>query len=368
MYKISVILPAYNVDRYIRECIESVVNQTIGFENIQLIIVDDCSTDKTYEIAQEYESKYENCRVIHLDSNSGSAGKPRNEGIKIATGKYLMFADPDDFFELTAFETMYNAIEDKKADFIISNWNYTDIDGTKWEKPVFDAERFHNFKLSIHDYGDSFYIMNSSMCNKIFDREFIEKNQIRCLEYVPGEDTYFSMCAFLEAKNVYYIEDIIYYYRQRDKSDSLSISWNCSADFFKKMNISYRALYEKFVEKGQIQYYRFVYARNMTYLLYRFVDSTLMTDDERVEILGDMRWFYKLSKTLDVPACQKSLSTLIDKIINGEYKDVIDICKIIAEIRSYMPREIKQKMSKPYHEMYEEMMKGVNEDNIKGDV
>ncbi len=357
MYKISVILPVYNVEKYLRECVESVINQTIGFENIQLIIVDDCSVDNSYQIAQEYSKKYSNCMSIKLDKRSGAAGKPRNVGIEHATGKYLMFSDPDDFFALNAFEKMYNEIEAKNADFIIANWNYTDEDGTIWEKPVFSKEKYHNFKLSIHDYGDSFYIMNSSMCNKIFNRKFIENNNIRCLEYVPGEDTYFSMCAFLESKNVYYIEDIIYYYRQRNKTDSLSVSWNCSGDFFKGMNIAYKALYEKFVEKDEIQYYRFVYARNMTYLLYRFVDSTLMTDDERVEILGDMRWFYKLSKTLEVPACQKSLTTLIDKIIAGEYKDVIDICKIIAEIRSYMPKDMKQKMSKPYAEMYEEMLK-----------
>lgn len=357
MYKISVILPVYNVEKYLEECIESVINQTIGFDNIQLIIVDDCSTDKSFEIAQKYSQKYENCIAIHLDQKSGSAGRPRNEGIKVAKGKYLMFSDPDDFFNLSAFEKMYNAIEEKKADFIIANWNYTDEDGTIWEKPVFDRERFHNFKLSIHDYGDSFYIMNSSMCNKIFRRSFIKKHDIKCLEYVPGEDTYFSMCAFLESKKVYYIDDIIYYYRQRNKTDSLSISYNCSYEFFKGMNIAYRALYNKFVEKDEVQYYRFVYARNMTYLLYRFVDSTLLTDDERIDILGEMRWFYKLSKTLKVPAVQKSLGTLIDKIVGGEYKDVIDICNIIAEIRGFMPRDMKQKMSKPYNEMYEEMLK-----------
>lgn len=357
MYKISVILPVYNVEKYLEECIQSVIHQTIGFENVQLILVDDCSEDSSYEIAQKYAKQYDNCISVRLETRSGAAGKPRNEGMNLATGKYLMFSDPDDFFALEAFEKMYQAMEEKNADFMIANWNYTDENGNKWDMPVFDSERFHDFKLSIHDYGDSFYIMNSSMCNKIFRRDFIEEKKIRCLEFVPGEDTYFSMLAFLESKNVYYVNEIIYYYRQRNQSDSLSVSWNCSGNFFRGMNIAYKALYDKFVEKNEIQYYRFVYARNMTYLLYRFVDSTLMTDDERIEILGNMRWFYKLSKTLEVPACQKSLSILIDKIVAGEYKDVIDICKIIAEIRNFMPNEMKQKMSKPYAEMYAEMLK-----------
>lgn len=355
MYKISVILPIYNVEKYLKECVESIINQTIGFENIELIMVDDCSTDNSYNIAQEYAKKYENCISIKNEERSGAAGKPRNEGIKIATGKYLMFSDPDDFFALDAFEKMYNKIEEKKADFVISNWNYADEDGTHWEKPVFDPHRFNEFKLSIHDYGDSFYIMNSSMCNKIFNREFVISNGIKCLEYVPGEDTYFSMNAFLNAKNVYYTTDITYFYRQRNQADTMSVSYNCSYKFFKGMNFAYKSLYELFSEKNELNFYRFVYARNMTYLLYRFIDSTLLTDDERVELLGETRWFYKLSKTLKVPAVQKSLYILIDKIIAGEYKDVIEECKIIQEIRTYLPKDIKQNMSKPSEEMYKEI-------------
>jgi len=362
MYKISVILPIYNVEKYLKDCVDSIINQTIGFDNIEVIMVDDCSTDSSYEIAKAYEKKYQNCISMRLDERSGAAGKPRNEGIKHATGKYLMFSDPDDFFALDAFEKMYNKIEKEKADFIIANWNYTDEDGTSWEKPVFDPNRFKNFKLDIHDYGDSFYVMNSSMCNKIFNREFIISNGIFCLENVPGEDTYFSMNAFLNSKNVYYTDDIIYFYRQRNQADTKSVSFNCSYEFFKGMNYSYKKLYELFTEKNELNFYRFVYARNMTYLLYRFIDSTLLTDDERIELLGETRWFYKLSKTLNVPAVQKSLYILIDKIIAGEYKDVIEESKIIAEIRTFLPKDTKQNMSKPDDKMYKEIKLNLPDD------
>lgn len=358
MYKISVILPIHNVEKYLETCIQSIVNQTIGFENIQLILVDDGSTDNSFKIMQYYAENYDNVEIFHFEEKSGAAGRPRNKGIEMATGKYLMFSDPDDFFATDAFENMYKSIEENNADFIIANWNYADEDGTPWDKPVFDKERFKKFKLSINDYNDSFYIMNSSMCNKIFNREFIMKNNVRCLEFVPGEDTYFSMTAFLNSKNVYYIPDIIYYYRQRN-ANSISVSWNCSASFFDGMNVAYKALYEKFVEYNQIEFYRFIYARNMTYLLYRFIDSDKLHDEDRLEILANSRWFYKLSKTLNVPACQKSLGTLIDKIVAGEYKDVIDICNIISEMRKFMTKEVRQGMSKPTEKFYEEIMKNI---------
>lgn len=355
--KISVILPVCDVELYLEECISSIINQTIGFENIELIMVDDGSIDNSYNIMKKYDDIYDNVKIYHFDEKSGSAGRPRNKGIEMSTGKYLMFCDPDDFFSLTAFKEMYDEIEKRKADFIIANWSNANEDGTPWEKPKFDLNRFKKFKLSITDYKDSFYVMNSSMCNKIFNTEFIKNNDIKCLEGVPGEDTYFSMTAFLKSKNVYYLPVVMYYYRQRNDS----ISWSGSSKFFDGMNKAYRALYERFVEANQINFYKFIYARNMTYLLYRFIDSSRLEYDDKLEIIANSRWFYKLSKDLNVPACQKSLETLLDKIVDGEYKDVIDICNIISEMRKYMPESIKYSMSKPTNEMIEEIIKSIEE-------
>ncbi|MBQ7668843.1 MAG: glycosyltransferase family 2 protein [Clostridia bacterium] len=355
-YKVSVVIPMYNVKAYFKDCMDSLLNQTIGFNNIEVIIVDDHSDDGSFEMAKEYEKKYNNITVTRTEERSKVAGHPRNVGIKLATGKYLMFTDPDDFYTLDACEIMYNAIEEKKADFINANWRNADEDGTPWEKPVFDLEKYKDFEMTMTDYRDSFFVMNSSMCNKIFNREFIMKNNIKCLEGVPAEDAYFTMSSFLVAKKVFYISNIIYNYRQRN-NNSLSVSWNCSREYFSQINTAYKALYEKFVEFNKIDFYRFMYARSSTYMLYKFIDSTLLTDEDRIEILSEMRWYYKLGQTLNVPACQKSLSILLRKIIAGSYKDVIDICKIIAEVRSYMTKDMKERMSKPYTEMYNEMMK-----------
>ncbi len=357
MYKISVIVPTYNDEEYLSECIEHIIKQDMGFENIQLIIIDDQSRDNSYKISMEYAEKYPNNIIVKkTDQNSNSGGRPRNIGIQYAKGKYLMFSDADDYFSYDAFRIMYNKIEEEQADIVISNWNYMSEDGNAWEKPVFDTNRFKNFQLSLNDYN-SFWVMNSSMCNKIFNREFIECNDIKCLEGLPGEDTYFSMNSFLCANKIYYTPDIIYYYRQRNSQNkAASTSWNCSKDFFIRQNQANKKIYELFLEKGQLQFYRFLYARNMTYLLYRFIDSTQLSDEDRVELMGEIRWFLQLSNTIKVPACQKSLMSLIDTIVKGEYIQAIDICKIIAEMRSYMDVDVRHSMSKPYEQMYKEIL------------
>ena len=95
----------------------------------------------------------------------------------------------------------------------------------------------------------------------------------------------------------------------------------------------------------------------MTYLLYRFIDSNKLSREEKIEVLSELRWFFELSYTLKVPACQKSLTILIDKIIEEKYEEALDIGEIIAELRTYLPNDIRNKMSKPYEQMYNEILK-----------
>lgn len=88
---ISVILPIYNVEMYIEECLNSLVNQTIGVENLEVIMVNDCSTDSTKSIMDKYSEKYSNFISIHLEKNTGSPSTPKNIGVEQATGEYLIF-------------------------------------------------------------------------------------------------------------------------------------------------------------------------------------------------------------------------------------------------------------------------------------
>ena len=96
MYKVSVIMPVYNAEEYLGNALDSVINQSMGFENIELILVDDKSTDNSRNIIEEYSNIYYNIKPIFLDENSGCPGIPRNVGIKNASSDYIMFIDNDD--------------------------------------------------------------------------------------------------------------------------------------------------------------------------------------------------------------------------------------------------------------------------------
>ncbi len=347
---ISVIVPVYKVQDYLEECVDSIKKQT--YKNLEIILVDDGSPDNSGKMCDELAKEDERIKVIHKEN--GGLSDARNAGMDIATGKYITFVDSDDFIPENAIEKMYNPLESNGADFVTANYIYCSEDGTLWEKPVFDLEKYKDFKLSIKDYQDSFYILNSSVWNKMFRKSFLDEIGVKFAKGLPAEDAIFSMNCFVRSKNVYYVQDVVYYYRQRGNNGS--ISTNCSYNYFMGISKAYRMIYEIFKDGDHMDFYRCVYAKNMTYMLYKYIDSTVLSEEERIEVLSEMRWFYRLSVTLNVPACQKSLGVIIDKIIKGQYDEVIDVCKVIADVRTFMTKEQKERMSKPPKEMYEEII------------
>ncbi len=348
MDKITVIIPVYNVENYLKEAIDSVISQT--YKNLEILIVDDGSTDDSGKICNEYAQKDIRIKVFH-QSNRGLSGA-RNTGLKNATGKYIMFLDSDDKFEPQACEIMYNFIEKTKADYAIGNYINIDEDGSKWDNPVFKKDTYKEFTLSIKDYEKSFYIMNSAVWNKIFRKSFLDSLNIEFVERLPAEDAIFTTGCFIKSKKVCYIPEIIYQYRQRYSN---SISNSCSKRYFDGINKAYNIIYQNFKTNNEIGFYRYFYAKSMNYILYKFIDSTQLEKQERIEILQNMKWFYELSIEIKVPTILKSIKYILESIIDNDYDQTLKYCEMLAQIRKMLPKEIKEKMSKPSASTYKEM-------------
>lgn len=221
-YTFSVIIPIYNLDKYIKEAIESIVNQTIGFEeNIQIILVDDGSTDFSSNICKKYVTRYpENIKYVYQENQGASAA--RNTGIELAEGKYIALFDGDDIWSKDAFEKVYAYFEE----------NYDEIDVVacriiKFEKESgytnldyrFDAGTriidIHKDPWAIHPNVTSSFFKASAIKNHRFDTKLLF-----------GEDAKFL--AVLIAQNGKYglLKEVLYYYRKRSEQDSLTQSAN----------------------------------------------------------------------------------------------------------------------------------------------
>lgn len=346
--KISIIVPIYNVENYIEKALNSIVNQT--YKNLEIILINDESKDKSIEICKKYIEKDKRIKIIN-QKNKGLSGA-RNTGLENATGEYIMFIDPDDIFELDACENLYNEIEKTDADYVIANYRNMDEDNTKWGKPAFDINKYKEMKVSIEDPANCFYVMNSGVWNKIFKKSFLDEIEIKFIEKTPAEDAIFTTYCFIKAQKVYYTPKVVYNYRLRE-SDSISSS--CSKEYFLGINRAYRMIYNNFKENDRIDYYRFFYAKSMNYILYKFIDSELLTIEERIDILDKMKWFYLLSDELKVPTILKSVQYIIESIVNKDYAQTLKYCEILAQIRKIMSKEAKEKMSKPSVNTYKEI-------------
>ena len=225
-YKISVIIPVYNAESTLKTAINSIINQSFGFENIEVIIVNDKSTDNSKSIIDEYCHKYKNIRGIHLDKNSEFPGKPRNIGIEQATAPYLIFLDADDEYYPHAFEVYYNTIINEKSDMVMGS-HYWNLDDDKKKVRILHECEDTSDLININPLlnKDTFNMTtyyNVAPWGKIFNKEFIIKNNIRFLEDSLAEDAYFYYKTLLNTKRITLLpNEILYQYNVFESNDSI---------------------------------------------------------------------------------------------------------------------------------------------------
>lgn len=212
---ISVIIPVYNVEKYLRQCLDSVINQT--YKNIEIICVDDCSTDSSPEILKEYADKI---TIIKNPKNLG-LGLSRNEGIKIANGEFIHCLDSDDWMELNAYETLAKYL-DKSVDGVRFTYTSFDEKSGKAEAIGYSGYDFLYKKVNIFNTPECFKCWNSSAWTKIFRRDFIFENNLFYNDYRCLEDIEYAMRTALKAKNLIFIEDSLLCYRANRKGSLLS--------------------------------------------------------------------------------------------------------------------------------------------------
>lgn len=225
-YKISIIIPFYNSEEYLEDAINSVINQTIGFQNIQLILVNDGSKDGSEDIALKYKAKFDN--IIYLNQENAGVSSARNKGLKYVEGKYINFIDSDDKWEKNALLNMYNFIEQ----------NYSDIDFVSARIKNFEAnEDYHylDYKFEETRVVDIekepemliFHVASSLFKSEVIkDMEFDTKLKI-------GEDCVFINTLLLNKLKYGVCRDAVYNYRKRNSNNSTiqSISKNKSYYF-----------------------------------------------------------------------------------------------------------------------------------------
>ncbi len=221
--KISVIIPVYNVENYVEEAIDSVVNQTI-FDETEVIIVDDGSTDNSRFIISKYEQNYDNVKIVRKEN--GGLSSARNCGMKYINGEYIHFFDSDDYILPYAYEKLYDLAKKNDLDVCIGNYlRFNEEKTWKHHTPQFVFKDIDgDVELTdIENYPNLTWDM--LVWNKIYKREFLEKNDIKFIEGITFEDNIFSTEIYAKTKKVGVYDNYICGWRLRESNDSITQSF-----------------------------------------------------------------------------------------------------------------------------------------------
>ena len=244
--KVSVIIPIYNVEKYVEECVESVLEQTL--EEIEVICMDDASTDNSYEVVRQCINNDSRFQLYRLEQNHGLS-YVRNLGMSKATGKYIYFLDSDDYLEKTALEKLYIYAENKQAQGIFFGAH------VEYEDDITANEKIEYRDSGNVLTGTEFFVKKnqsgeyqSAVCFQFWRLKYIKEKKLQFYEGIFFEDTLFTICAILKSKSVMCISDVLYHYRKR----ATSITQKQEKEYIYSYMIVYYELWKIWITSGHV--------------------------------------------------------------------------------------------------------------------
>ena len=330
-YKISVIIPTYNSGYFLKTVFDSIKLQTIGFDNIEVIFVDDNSNDnETLELLTDYNNNYSNVKSIFLENNSGFPGTPRNVGLSVASADFVIFSDHDDTYENNAFEVMYNEITSQNADIVISNYYKVLEDKKEKVETLFKGKT-----IAINSINENPRILEigPSIWTNLFRREFLLSNSIKFLEGMLAEDLYVYTYSLLKSSKTIYLDSFYgYNYNIRDNGEDKSTIHIRNKKYLGKMIEGYFKTYELLKNQNKEQFFSNIFKNHLVYWLTSFINSDI-SDDDKKELIAAINPLLKKQIAITPNFDEKSFSSLNTPILNNDYDKIVKYVKRIKLLR-----------------------------------
>lgn len=318
---LSIIVPIYNAEKYLRQCLDSILDQ--GFSDYEVLLIDDGSTDNSGAICNQYISKHPLFKYIHKPN--GGSPSARKCGYEASCGQYIAFIDSDDWIAPDMYEKMCRAVLETRADIILCN--YTSVMHGKEEvctvpftPGFYDKHRLETEVYPSMLYSGTYYKygISPNLWNKIFRRDLLKKHLFHVPDdMVVGEDTLTSYSCLLEASSAYIMDEALYYYRSNADSlshkpvpvERLKENHKLFSTFRDVIDVTAYPHMEK-----QMDYY-FVYQSLLTFTLV-FKNMTVMSQPFK-EIFRDECSF---------PLIQKAFARIPIRDISGMHNRLYALC------------------------------------------
>lgn len=330
-YKISVIIPVYNAEDAINQAIDSVINQTIGFEHIELIIVDDNSTDNTQNIVNNYAKKYNNIKFFKLEKNTGLPSKPRNIGIDNVTAPYIMFLDADDMLTKESCQVLYETVKLSNSEIGYCNYCSQFLDG-------FYSEIDEQSKS--YQMVENKSLLRMTIWGYIYDTEFIKRNNIKFQTVIP-EDGIFAAESIGKASKIVELPKFIGYIYTVESMHNDSFTHYISKEKFEEY-ITGHYKYVNYVRKFNLDEKILLTASTSILILMFF--KIKASKKEKIELLKKLRDF---ENSLNFNVQLSNLLNPVNQLILDEhYNRTILISSITSLL--YKNNKIKNLIFKRY--------------------
>lgn len=218
--KVSIIVPVYKVEKYLRRSMDSLVNQTL--KKVEIICINDGSPDNCLSILKEYKEKYTDKNIIIIDKQNEGVWKARFDGIKQAKGEYIGFVDSDDYVTLDYAEKLYQEAIKSNSDIVVCGFHRIDTE----TEHVYSTEmtKFSDKIIEIGKNPEELLSVNTALWNKLYKSELLKKMQDIKNPPKVLEDTMFLLLNYMNMKKVTFIKESLYYYMVRQKSAMTSVN------------------------------------------------------------------------------------------------------------------------------------------------
>lgn len=275
--KISVIVPVYNSEKYLNKCLDSLIYQT--YQNLEIICIDDGSTDGSLDILNDYMKK--DSRFVVLTQQNSGTSIARNSGLSVATGDYISFIDSDDWVLLTLYQSFVNTL--RKLDSLIDIYVFNAssyIEGKNDIEPLLFYSLTdwsnHVSPLTIHTFDDCLrpFSRNLSAANKIYRKDFLHENQLSFEPDLKYEDQVFAIKSFLNAKSIILTDEVFYKYRNNTGLTCSNVITPKVFDIFKVVDLIENEI-NRFGVYDSYKYALFQYKYNVWVSHYCFCPENL---------------------------------------------------------------------------------------------
>lgn len=335
-YKISVVVPTYNSGLFLNAFFDSMMYQSIGFENIQVIFVDDCSDDEyTLYLLELFDENFSNVKSIFLDENNGFPGRGRNIGIDLSDAQYIIFSDHDDTYTPKAFEVMYNNAVKNDADMTITNYYRIFPNGKKKIETVFNGEN-----VLVNDVRDDerFFDIDPAIWCKLFKKDFLLENNIRFLEGMLAEDLYFFIVSLFKSSSTVYLDDFYSYnYHIRNVEGDKSTIHIRNKKYLGKMIEGYYATDKFLNDCGLSEYYADIFNKHFVYWITSLTVSDI-SDNEKLELISSINYLLKKDVEIFPGFNERIYSSLTKPILEDDYEKTVKNINSIRRYRSVLLR------------------------------